>query len=99
MESMAPPPLSSTSATFDSRRDNIINLACTFIVLVFFFVGIYAFMYIEILVWLIDKETTKKKYFRLRDVELGRLPAGERIQDQSDGEENDLAKDQTAVDF
>ncbi|KAG7572001.1 hypothetical protein ISN44_As09g003970, partial [Arabidopsis suecica] len=54
---------------------------------------IHAFMYIEILVWLIDKETTKKKYFRLRDVELGRLPAGERIQDQSDGEENDLAKD------
>ncbi|CAL9233786.1 unnamed protein product, partial [Arabidopsis halleri] len=92
MESMAPPPLSSTSATFDSRRDNIINLASTFIVLVFFFIGIYAFMYIEILVWLIA-ETTKKKYFRLRDVELGRLPAGERIQDQSDGEENDLAKD------
>lgn len=90
---MAPPPCASTSRMFDARRDDIIDLAEGIILLTACFVYIYVIVYILILGWLIEREGTKKEYFRLRDVELGRLPAGELIQEQSDGEESGLAND------
>lgn len=79
--SMAHPQFSSVSGTFDPGRDDIIDYAGFYINLVLLFVCIYLFMCSTLLLWLFEKENKKKEYFRLRDIELGRLmqPARENI--------------------
>lgn len=74
MDSMAAPPFS-----FDARRDYIIRLGTECVGFVFLFSAIYFLIYLGFLGWLIGDEVTHEEC-RLRDIELGRLEAGETIQ-------------------
>ncbi|WZZ75909.1 hypothetical protein YC2023_087279 [Brassica napus] len=82
MESAAPPPFFS-NATLDVRRDHIIDLGSKCIIFIIYFVGFYFVMWLVFLEWVTNNDVNREDR-RLRDIELGSLPAGETIQEISD---------------